>query len=48
MSTLWHGRFAGGAAEDLLDFTVSMPYDRRLAEDDLACSRAHVRGLERS
>ena len=48
MSTLWHGRFAGGAAEDLLDFTVSLPYDRRLAEDDLACSRAHVRGLARS
>jgi len=48
VSTLWHGRFAGGAAEDLLDFTVSLPYDRRLAEDDLACSRAHVRGLARS
>jgi argininosuccinate lyase len=48
MSTLWHGRFEGGAADALMAFTVSLPYDRRLAEDDLACSRAHVRGLARS
>ena len=48
MSTLWHGRFEGGAAEALMAFTVSLPYDRRLAYDDLACSRAHVRGLARS
>ena len=48
MSTLWHGRFAGGAADELLAFTVSLPFDQRLAEDDLACSRAHVRGLARA
>ncbi|MFN0091808.1 MAG: argininosuccinate lyase [Acidimicrobiales bacterium] len=48
MSTLWHGRFAGGPAEELLAFTVSLPFDRRLAVDDLACSRAHVRGLRRA
>jgi argininosuccinate lyase len=48
MSTLWHGRFAGRQADELLDFTVSLPFDRRLADDDLACSRAHVRGLARS
>jgi argininosuccinate lyase len=47
MSTLWHGRFEGGPAEELLAFTVSLPYDRRLAADDLAGSRAHVRGLVR-
>ena len=48
MSTLWHGRLGGGQADELLDFTVSLPFDRRLADDDLACSRAHVRGLARS
>ncbi|HVM07142.1 MAG TPA: argininosuccinate lyase [Acidimicrobiales bacterium] len=45
--TLWHGRFGGGPAEELLAFAVSLPFDQRLAEDDLACSRAHVRGLGR-
>jgi argininosuccinate lyase len=43
--TLWHGRFAGGPAEELLAFTVSLPFDRRLAQDDLAGSAAHVAGL---
>ncbi len=45
--TLWHGRFAGGPADELLAFTVSLPFDRRLAADDLEGSRAHVRGLRR-
>ncbi|HYI60977.1 MAG TPA: argininosuccinate lyase [Acidimicrobiales bacterium] len=45
--TLWHGRFAGGPAEALLAFTVSLPFDRVLAPDDIAGSRAHVRGLVR-
>jgi len=45
--TLWHGRFADGPAEELLAYTVSLPYDRRLAPDDIAGSRAHVRGLVR-
>ena len=48
MSTLWHGRFAGGPADELLAFTVSLDYDRRLAADDLTGSRAHVRGLARA
>jgi argininosuccinate lyase len=48
VSTLWHGRFADGPAEELLAFTVSLPYDQRLAPDDLAGSRAHVRGLARA
>ena len=42
--TLWHGRFEGGPADELLAFTVSLDYDRRLAADDLTGSRAHVRG----
>jgi len=46
--TLWHGRFAGGPAEELLAFTVSLPFDRRLAADDLAGSSAHVAGLARA
>ena len=45
--TLWHGRFEGGPAEELLAFTVSLPFDRRLAAVDIAGSRAHVRGLVR-
>jgi argininosuccinate lyase len=46
--TLWHGRFADGPAEELLTFTVSLQYDRRLAPYDIAGSRAHVRGLKRA
>ncbi len=44
---LWHGRFREGPSEDLLAFTVSLPYDRRLAAEDLAGSRAHVAMLTR-
>lgn len=44
---LWHGRFREGPSEDLLAFTVSLPYDRRLAGDDLTGSRAHVAMLAR-
>jgi len=40
--TLWHGRFASGPAEELLAYTVSLPFDRRLAADDIAGSRAHA------
>src|SRR5687768_1611474 len=44
--TLWQrGRFGEGPSDELLAFTVSLPFDRRLASDDLTCSRAHVRGL---
>ena len=31
MSTLWHGRFAGGPSDELMAFTVSLPFDQRLA-----------------
>jgi argininosuccinate lyase len=47
-STLWHGRFGDGPAAELLAFTESLSFDRRLWLDDLTGSRAHVRGLARS
>jgi argininosuccinate lyase len=46
--TLWEGRLGGGTADEVMAFTVSLPYDRRLAPDDLTGSRAHVRGLGRA
>ena len=46
--TLWSGRFGEGPSEELLAFTVSLSFDRRLAADDLTGSRAHVRGLGRA
>jgi argininosuccinate lyase len=39
---LWHGRFQEGPSDELLAFTASLAYDRELAADDLAGSRAHV------
>jgi argininosuccinate lyase len=46
--TLWHGRFAEGPSDELLAFTESLSFDRRLAPDDLAGgSRAHVGMLAR-
>jgi argininosuccinate lyase len=45
--TLWHGRLSGGTADAVMDYSVSIAYDRALAADDLAGSRAHVRGLGR-
>ena len=45
---LWHGRFAVGPAEELVAFTGSLGYDQRLLFDDVACSKAHVRGLHRA
>jgi len=47
--TLWQGRFGGEKpAPELLAFTVSLPFDRRLAIDDVTGSRAHVHGLEKA
>ena len=43
--TLWQGRLGGGMADEVAAFTVSLPFDQVLAEDDLTGSRAHVRGL---
>ncbi|MYI19946.1 MAG: argininosuccinate lyase, partial [Acidimicrobiia bacterium] len=46
--TLWAGRLDAEPAEALMAFTVSLPYDRLLAADDVAASHAHVRGLVRA
>jgi argininosuccinate lyase len=46
--TLWHGRFADGPSDELMAFTESLSFDRRLWPDDIAGSRAHVRGLVHS
>ena len=47
--TLWQGRFGGHKqSAELFAFTESLSFDRRLAGDDINCSRAHVLGLERS
>jgi argininosuccinate lyase len=48
VSTLWHGRFGTAPAEELMAYTASLPFDRRLAADDIIGSRAHVRGLARA
>lgn len=48
MSTLWSGRFDSGPAEALWNYSESLSYDRRLAGDDIAGSRAHVKGLARA
>jgi len=45
--TLWQGRFGDGPADELLAFTESLSFDRRLARDDIAGSRAHVGMLAR-
>lgn len=42
---LWHGRFSRGPAEELLAFTESLSFDKRLWKDDIAGSLAHVKGL---
>ena len=44
-STLWHGRFEGGPAAELMAYTESLSFDRRLWADDIAGSVAHVLGL---
>ncbi len=46
--TLWQSRLEGDPAQALVAFTDSLAADRRLAADDLAGSRAHVRGLGRA
>src|SRR5262249_60369172 len=44
---LWHGRLADSPADDLLAFTGSLAFDRRLAADDIAGRRAHAAMLGR-
>ena len=42
---LWHGRFEGGPAAELMAYTESLSFDKRLWPDDVAGSVAHVQGL---
>ena len=42
---LWHGRFELKAADDLMAYTESISFDRRLWLDDITGSRAHARML---
>ncbi len=46
--TLWQGRMGSPPHEGLLAFTSSIDVDIRLAPEDVAGSRAHVRGLARA
>src|SRR5439155_11608999 len=48
LMTLWERRLGGSPADALMAFTASIEFDRRLAADDIAGSRAHVRGLGRA
>lgn len=47
-AALWHGRFAAAPSQELMAFTESLSFDVRLLHADVACSRAHVRGLHRA
>ncbi len=40
--TLWHGRFEGGPAAELMAYTASIGFDRLMWADDIAGSRAHA------
>src|SRR5580692_10224084 len=42
---MWGGRFASGPASIMREITPSIDFDKRLAGEDLAGSRAHVRML---
>ncbi|MBV9330934.1 MAG: argininosuccinate lyase [Alphaproteobacteria bacterium] len=39
---MWGGRFRTGPAQAMEEITPSIDFDKRLAREDLACSRAHV------
>ncbi len=43
--TLWSGRINVEPAKEMMDFSVSINYDKRLAEDDIFASKVHVQGL---
>jgi argininosuccinate lyase len=42
---MWGGRFEGGPAKVMEEFTPSIGFDKRMAQQDLAGSRAHARML---
>lgn len=41
-AALWHGRFESGPADELMAYTESLSFDKRLWADDITGSRAHV------
>ncbi|MEL6210101.1 MAG: argininosuccinate lyase, partial [Pseudomonadota bacterium] len=41
-NTMWGGRFAAGPAAVMEAINASIDFDRRLAEQDIAGSRAHA------
>ena len=45
--TLWQQRMGVEPAPEMMAFTASVAFDVRLAADDIAGSRAHLRGLRR-
>ena len=45
---LWSGRLGQGMSEVLQRLSVSLPEDKRLYREDIACSRAHVQALQRA
>ncbi len=46
--TLWEGRLTGGMADEVAELSVSVAFDKELAVDDIAGSKAHVRGLAKA
>jgi argininosuccinate lyase len=42
---MWGGRFAGGPADIMAEINVSIEFDKRLAAEDIAGSRAHAQML---
>ncbi len=46
--TLWAPRMGAPPHEDMMAFTASLSFDRRLAPSDITGSMAHVRGLRRA
>jgi argininosuccinate lyase len=42
---LWHGRFADAPSAELWEYTLSLPFDQRLAPFDIRGCRSHVAGL---
>ncbi len=40
--TLWHGRFEGGPAAELMAYTASISFDKLMWADDISGSRAHA------
>lgn len=48
MKALWGGRFAGKNDDFFVEFNRSLPFDYRLFESDVLCSKAYAKGLLRA